>query len=97
MSRTPILRCTTPGCRTLTSTGVCNRHRAPESAPASPWDKITAAEWEAAAIKANTAFAEVQQSRDQRDARRADLEALQYGAERADRRAEQPIFSGELS
>ena len=92
MTKTKILRCTAPGCRTLTRAGTCDKHRAPEPAP-SPWAAITAAEWDAAAVKATTMFYEMREARMQREARRADLADLQDGAGKMFRRLEVPTFS----
>lgn len=91
-----ILRCSAPGCRTLTANGLCDHCRAEQAAKESPWDKIPSEVWEAGRIKAEAMYAEMSQERAQLDARREDLAALKDGAAKMARRAERPTFSGEL-
>lgn len=91
MTKTKILRCSAPGCRALTSADLCEKHREKKQA-ASPWDAITPEQWEASRVKAQNQFNAMRAARDLRDAQRADLAALQDGAEKQARRAEQPIF-----
>lgn len=92
------LRCTAPGCRTLTGNGFCDLHReADQAVDASPWRTITAEQWEAARVRAEDQFAAIMRPARHRAALHADLADQRHGADRAARRAEQPIFSGELT
>src|SRR5436190_2619321 len=86
--KTKLLRCDSPGCRTLTSRGLCDRHReqlaqAIETSDAKSRDLVARLE------EGNLRFLDSAE----RDWMREDLERLRAEGERVARSAEQPVFS----